>query len=148
MTGFNHMVTGVAIAVTVQNPVLAPVLSLISHLVLDALPHYDPGYNGPHKPPGKQFKPYIIIEAILIPIVLLASIIYFQNHWLLVLGCALAAYSPDILWAFEKRHGHRKHLRTFYNFHNKIQWGERSWGWSIEAIYFLALVSILSQYKI
>lgn len=147
MTGFNHIVTGVAIAVTVQNPILAPLLSLASHFLLDALPHYDPGYYGPHKPYGKQFKPYLVLEAILIPLVLLVSIIIFHNHWLLVLACALAAYAPDILWAFEKRYGHKKILKQFYSFHNKIQWGERPWGWTIESAYFFAIGFIALQYQ-
>ncbi|HEX6462277.1 MAG TPA: hypothetical protein VFZ58_03315 [Candidatus Saccharimonadales bacterium] len=143
MTGFNHIATGVVIAVSVQHPVLAPILSLVSHFILDALPHYDPGYYGPREPYGKQFKPYLIIETLLIPAVLVTSIIIFQNHWLLVLVCALLAYAPDILWAFEKRYGQQKLLKKFYEFHNKIQWGERPWGWTIESVYFFAIGFIL-----
>jgi len=149
MTGFNHMLTGTAIALSVQSPWLAPVLSFASHFILDALPHYDPGYRGPHQQPEKHFKYYIALEIIAIPAVMATSILLFHQHWLLVLGCMLTAYLPDVLWALERRHGHRTFLNKFYAFHNKIQWGERPWGWTIEAVYFFAVGYVLvSNYYI
>ncbi len=146
MTGFNHIITGIGIAVTVRHPIAAPLLAFVSHFVLDALPHYDPGYYGPHQAVHKHFKFYILFEAMVIISILAASVFLFQAELWLVLLCAVAAILPDIFWLAEKAHGHRYGLKQFYTFHTIIQWGERRWGWTIELVYFAIISVTLLQY--
>ena len=42
MTAPNHALTGALIGLTISNPALALPLAFLSHLVCDAIPHYDP----------------------------------------------------------------------------------------------------------
>lgn len=145
MTGFNHVLTGVAIAVAVRHPVVAPFLSLISHFTLDSLPHFG---NHPNIVPfTRRFKIYLVAEITLMLAIATIAFIAFPDIKWLVLACAALAFLPDFLWTFESYAGrHSPKMRAFYNFHYSIQTVEHPRGWIVEAGYFSLLILLLSAY--
>lgn len=145
MTGFNHVLTGVTIAVVVKQPLLAPILSLISHFILDSLPHF--GNHPDIVPYNRKFKMYLVVEVVLILAVIMVSLALFPNLWWLIIACASLAFLPDFFWILESRLRPRlRFAETFYQFHTSIQKSEYPQGWIIELIYFGILLVLLSQY--
>lgn len=61
MTETAHLIVGAAIAATVPNPLLASVLALSSHIILDIVPHWDTGTNW-RKRPVKKTALYTAID--------------------------------------------------------------------------------------
>jgi len=145
MTGFNHVITGVAIAVSVRHPLLAPLLSLASHFALDSLPHF--GNHPDIVPYNRAFKVYMALEVICMAIITTAGILLFPDLQLLILVCAGLAFLPDFFWIFEPQLSHRNFLtRRFYEFHHAIQTGEHPRGWIIELGYFGLLLFVIWLY--
>ena len=140
------MATGAVIALVVKQPLLAVPLAFASHFVLDALPHYGVPQDRRHE--YRSFKRILIVDA-LCTIVLGITMIVLTHSWL-VLGCMVAALSPDTVWGFklllDKQRGKKFTLPTdpFSRFHKNIQWGERHWGWIIELIWAVASIVGLS----
>jgi hypothetical protein len=134
MTGFNHVLTGIAIAVIVKHPVAAPLLALLSHFVLDALPHF----GGPEwfERWGKPLRRMVIADATLCLLSVVGGIMLFPNIWAIILVCATAATLPDWLWIFYYKY---KIRHRFFEWHLQIQRYERPWGGYVEATYALAL---------
>lgn len=145
MTGLNHAMTGIAIAVTVKNPVLAPVVALVSHFVLDALPHF----GHPKLEPGrKAFDYYLMLEAVFMTAVTVAAMFLFSEQWFLVGLCAFLAFSPDILWYFKSFRPHpaiAKKLAKYFAFTSVIQWYERPPGAIVEIVYLLSLIGLINS---
>jgi len=54
MTATSHAIVGSVIAAKVGNPALAIPIALASHLVLDAIPHWDTATNGKNGTLGKK----------------------------------------------------------------------------------------------
>lgn len=144
MVGLNHALTGIAIAVMVKNPVLAPVIALASHFVLDALPHF----GHPKLTPGtKAFRWYLLADAALMVAATLTAMLLFSAHWFLVGLCAFMAFAPDVLWYFtdyRPRRSTAKWLQSYTTFAKIIQWYERPLGAVIEAIYAVVIVVFIS----
>lgn len=53
MTETAHLVMGAAIASRVSNPILAAIFAVISHIILDIVPHWDTGTNWRNRPVKK-----------------------------------------------------------------------------------------------
>lgn len=131
MTGYNHAMTGAAIALVVKQPLLAAPLAFLSHFVLDVTPHFGgtPVYEYGHK-----IFPYIMAtDALLSAGTLLFVCSLAPTLAALILLCALCAILPDIL------------LLTYYTndrpntwlhrWHLGMQWFERPEGAIVEASY-------------
>lgn len=144
MTTSNHLFAGAVIALTIKQPLLAAPLALMSHFVLDALPHYGhggPGYGGLFK-----FKLTYLIEAFnLVGIPLLIYLLWGQSIW--VFAAALLALSPDFVWVYRyfwyERYGSLPPGSRFTRFHHRIQW-ERPWGITVELLALVGLVALTS----
>ena len=145
MTGLNHVLTGVAIAVSVRHPVLAPVLSLVSHFVLDSLPHF--GNHPDFVPYNRAFKIYLVLEVVFMALITAIGVLLFPDiQWLIIL-CAGLAFLPDFFWILEDQLKDRNQfMRRFYRFHHGIQTGEHPRGWIIELAYFGLLLLIVWLY--
>ena len=137
MTGFNHVLVGVTIAVAVQQPILAPILAFGSHFVLDALPHY---WNDTYVPWNKKFIRLLSIDAALCFAVLAFAIWLFPHLWWLLALCAFMATLPDWLWIL---HFGLNKQHWFFTFHKKIQWAEKPWGLWIEVPFGCLMTLIL-----
>lgn len=143
MTGFNHVLTGIAIAATVQQPIIAPIAALVSHFVLDSLPHF--GNHPTIRPWKRPFLVYLVIDGILALGFMLLGLAWFPEQALLVLACAALAFAPDWLWPVHLlwNKGH-----WFFDFHKRIQWAEVPWGFWIEIPYTLIVVTVLYNLSI
>ncbi len=147
MTGFNHIATGAVIALAVKQPAIALPLAFVSHFVLDGLPHYGVPMDRRHE--YASLKRMLVIDAVCSGLLVVAMILLTRS-WLVV-GCMLAAFSPDSVWgfklAYDKLNGRRYSLPrdVFSRFHKKIQWGERPLGWVIELVCATALVWALNS---
>lgn len=145
MTAINHAVTGALIAVVVPNPLLAIPLALVSHLALDALPHFS------HK---QIFTKYltefqIMLVADILACLAFATIIFVAQptNWWLIILCAFLATSPDFLWFRDfvaiKRHKKQQKPDAVRRFMGWIQWSQTPAGTIVEIIWFVAVASIL-----
>lgn len=130
MIGFNHAMTGVIIAATVP-PVYVPVVALLSHFVMDALPHF--GQSETFKPYTKPFKILLLFDALLCFLVLGFGIWLFPNLWPMMILGTFFATAPDFLWLLK---GKVRGLRNYFTFAKKIQWAESPDGWTYELVYF------------
>lgn len=127
MTGFNHVLTGMVLAVTIQQPLLAPVAALCSHFIADALPHF--GGVEWFESWGKRMLALVIIDGVLSLIFLAVGFALFPEHRVLLAVCAAAATAPDWLWLLYYKFGAR---HKFFDWHQAIQRYERPWGAYVE----------------
>lgn len=138
MTGFNHALTGAAIGLAVQQPLLVVPLAFLSHFVLDALPHFDhPFYTFGHKHAWK----FYVTDAV-IAISGMAAVLFLAPHLALavLLGAAFAVL-PDATLIHYYTKGKPKHW--FHNFHLGIQWFERPPGILVEAAYLVFIGTVV-----
>lgn len=134
MTATSHAAAGATIALIVKEPLIALPLALISHFVMDALPHF--GYPG-HGGFGEALKhrlTYIFISIDIVAFIFFVTLIT-ELPWVVIFA-ALVAIVPDIIWAtyyfgYERR-GLTPPGKNFLNFHSRLQWCERPWGIWIE----------------
>lgn len=138
MTGFNHVLTGITIAVVVQQPVLAPAVALASHFVLDMTPHF--GGLKWFDEWGKRLQILIAIDALLCIAFVSLGLWLFPNLAWLIVTCAFAAILPDLFWVFHYKYG-VKH--RFFEFHQDIQRFERPWGAFVEITFCMFLLGCL-----
>lgn len=94
MTITNHLLAGSLIGLAIKEPLLAAVLALASHFVMDALPHFGyPGRKG-YSEVLKYRLTYIVSVATLLTSV--SVIIWLLAHGeYFALGMGLVAVSPD-----------------------------------------------------
>lgn len=141
MTGFNHVLTGVTIAVVVQQPIVAPLLALASHFVLDAIPHF--GHSRFEKW-GRDLHLLILFDGLLCLSVLTASLLLFPHLQALIILCAGMAILPDLLWIFYYKYDLR---HKFFAFHQGIQRYEKPLGAIVEICYVVAISALLLSLK-
>jgi hypothetical protein len=96
MTSFTHIAVAGAIGEKIQNPVLAYFAGIISHLILDKVPHYWPESN--------KVRGYIIGGDALFSLSLLAGLFYLpsSNHLGLFCG-ALGGATVDTIFVLIMR---------------------------------------------
>ncbi|HEY4695025.1 MAG TPA: hypothetical protein VIH52_03660 [Candidatus Nanoarchaeia archaeon] len=100
-----HLLVGAAIIKAVPEPTISLPLALLSHFVLDSIPHWD---GSPQAPFSLKASSAIIIDyAFGASLVLLFSV-GFENQYLIWLGAFLGTL-PDFLL------GTYKHLESFFS---------------------------------
>lgn len=150
MTAPNHALTGAVIGLTVTNPLLALPLALVSHLVCDAIPHYDPPEtNKATVFTSMQFvRDFLVIGAGLCLLIVLLLAYARPQHWLTAAVCAFLATSPDLLWIprfLRARRTGKDVLPSgwFFWLHDRIQWltgPKLIW---VEAAWFVVFSALL-----
>jgi hypothetical protein len=146
------MLTGAVVAVGLQHPLLIAPIAVASHFLLDVLPHFGV-HHGDHAKRNKHpLFQYMLIIDVALSIALLAllpSILRGAiSWWVLILGMAFA-FLPDVAWLYRFFYELGKKKRKPYEesrlsrFHDKIQWGERSWGVFVEIIFFAGMGVLL-----
>ena len=150
MTATNHALTGALIAAVVPNPVVGLPLALLSHFVLDALPHF--GAHTVAKPSSKEFRAILIFDGLMMSALLLC--IAFAAYrtdvtpWFVVVAGGFLGAAPDIMWLKHYQSdlkGQDKHWDIVRTVHKKIQRWELSWGWTVEVVWFVALIAVLNR---
>lgn len=152
MTATNHALTGAAIAIVINEPVLAIPLAFLSHYVIDALPHF--GIPGSIKERNKSLLGRVVVSVDAICFISALVILPLLAHrinvspWL-VLACMLAAFAPDAVYLIR----FPKELKTgefikggiFSRFHRKIQWFERPWGILVEIVFMGLILTFIAN---
>ena len=147
MIATNHALTGAVIGLSVGNPILAIVLATASHFALDALPHFGPSKSDIG---GKIFRNYLITDALLCLVLVLALAIVAPQHWLLASVCAFLATLPDAMWIPDflsarrgKKHRNFASRGILVRLHAGVQWYQKPLGAITEVIWFAGAVTIL-----
>lgn len=145
MTAANHALTGTAIGLVIGQPILALPLALISHYVLDALPHFESG-QGEHAYTKKWFHNYLKAE-FLVCVLIVAVLFWLQPaYWLLASVCAFVAAAPDLAsikrFVLQKDGKHYNPGR-YARFASKIQWFEKPIGAVVEVFWAIAMLAVI-----
>ena len=138
MTGLNHVLTGAAIGLAVQEPLLVIPLALVSHFILDAIPHFD---HEIYRYGSKHFTKIMLSDSILSIGAVLGLVLLFPANALGIILGALSATAPDFLWPYYYTHGRPQNW--YYKFHVGIQWFERPAGAWVEASYLIFIGTVL-----
>src|SRR5262245_50011848 len=138
MTGINHVLTGAAIGLAVQNPWLAAPLALASHFVLDAIPHFD----HEHYHWGSRWFWHIMITDGLVSLGALGLLVWLLPMYAVpILTGAAFAILPDLtLLYYYLRHRPRHWI---FRLHLGMQWFERPAGALVEASYLVLISTVL-----
>ena len=143
------MLAGAVVATGVQQPLLIVPLALISHFVLDMVPHFGVHENDHakrNKHPLFHFILAVDIAMAAALLVMLPSILSGAiDRWVLLLGMVLA-WIPDAVWIrhfVHSRRGQELAKGWLTTFHEKIQWFERPPGIVVEILWFVAMGTAL-----
>lgn len=144
MTATNHALTGALIGLTVHNPWVAIPVAVASHLVCDALPHFDS--TDPKWIAHKGFRMYLALDLCLC--VLLVAVLFASGNpnWLLASVCAFAATVPDAIWIRQLivvTSGKAFHANPLERFLLWIQWSAKPSGAVVEAAWLLGTLMLL-----
>jgi hypothetical protein len=148
MTGLNHAVTGAFVGAAINKPVIALPAALLSHFVIDAIPHWN-----------YELKPHIARRQVvmladlalsLALLVILASTVD-ANPYLVIIG-GLLGILPDTMWLRFFISGrpaitgsHKRLINRMRRFHFWIQWSETSWGFFVELAWFPLMLWLIYQ---
>lgn len=145
MTATNHVLTGSLLGLTLHQPLLAVPLALLSHFVLDALPHY-----GDKNHVHDHFKTILMLDMLIASMVLVALILLRPAYWQLGLVCGIVAASPDLMWLpmwlRELKNKRPKFENIILRFHKNIQWAERAHNYPVEVVWFVAGLFLLAKH--
>ena len=144
MTGLNHAVTGALVAVAAGEPAIALPVALLSHFVIDSLPHWD--YEIPGHP---KIRRMVIGLDMLMSILLVAllALMSADSAWL-VLACGFLAILPDTMWLPYILYGKpsptsgKSPLNRLRHLHFKIQWSESAAGIYAELLWFVTMLGL------
>lgn len=149
MTATNHVLTGLLIVSVVPNPIISLPLALLSHFLLDSLPHYGNAIIGKD---SLTFKVILGADMYLALVCLgLVFLLAPENGALLIAGGILAA-SPDLMWLPDFINANRHLPPPIYDpirrFHARIQWFQRPKGAWVELAWFVVVFVITFGYTI
>lgn len=151
MTATNHALFGAIVVTVIPNPLIGLPAAFLAHLLLDAAPHFGVAYYDDVKQRNgsRLFQAVILIDSLLLLLglaVLIGAPDVAVSKMYLAAG-AIACMAPDIAWIYravgEHRSGKTKPANKFNHFHSKVQWGEFSWGWTLEIAWFLLFTGII-----
>ena len=151
MTATHHALTGAAIGLIVGQPILAIPLALVSHFILDAIPHFAFSTDGEKVLRTKLFRNYLIVEALLCFLIVCFLFASQPTNWLLAAICAFVAASPDFLHInkyIKKVRGQEWKQGWFSKFAVGIQWFQRPIGGVVEVAWCIAMIVIIAQFVV
>jgi hypothetical protein len=132
----NHALTGAVLGLTIRNPAMLAPAAVLSHFVLDAIPHF-----GHHESSLKSTRWRItglvdgLVTALAVTVALLIWPQY-TNHIMLGVGFAIL---PDLFYIPEILLG-RRITGWFGRWHSRIQWGENPTGWPVDLAWLTLLL--------
>jgi hypothetical protein len=138
MIGFNHALVGGLIGKLLPLPIAIP-LSIASHFILDALPHY--GIPQHHRDSSKFWKYFFILEFFA---TIGLAVWALANHHYAMYICGQLAVLPDFVWVAKVIKNRsfnltKTRVSPYERWHIRIQRFERRWGIWVE----LPLAAIL-----
>jgi hypothetical protein len=135
----NHVMTGAAIALTVNDPIVAAPTAFASHFVLDSIPHF--GAKGASFKQPKWFLLGTVDCLVSFSIYLFLIAHSPQHFWLITIGMFFAAL-PDLFYIPETFFNKRLDPAWFRKFHGKIQI-ELPRGILVEIIWATIMITVL-----
>ncbi len=144
MTATNHVVMGALVATVFHNPLIAIPVAVLSHFALDSLPHFD--YLEKNQKSLKSLIGLSTDMAIAASILVAIYILHPASVWL-VLACAVAAASPDLMWLYYlvSKKKHPKEARpSIVRFHSNIQGHTGPKLWPVELVWLGLIGSIVA----
>ena len=147
MTGTNHVLTGIAIAVTIKNPIAAPFVAFLSHFALDMVPHF----GHPSIDPGskhfvfRNLVLFLVIDACFCFTALFWALLSWPSLWLTIILSTGFATLPDFMWI---AHYGYKVNSWFFDFAKRIQVYEKPPGLVIEVIFAILIITLLISHTI
>lgn len=147
MMMINHMVTGAVIAFTVKEPLLALPLAVLSHFVLDSIPHFgDNDQCASKEGYFPRFKKVVLITDAAFTVIFMSWLVV--SGYTLAIACAVAAASPDFVWIYReivlKIRGSLKPRNVISKFHETVQWYEKRWAIVIDVAYLAFMLRVLA----
>lgn len=147
MIATNHALTGAAIGLAVHQPLLAVPLALLSHFVLDGLPHFA---SKRMQPGSKAFLYYLAADAGACAAIVLCLAILQPHYWLLAAVCAFVATSPDFMWInqFLAASAGKKPKKITWlpmKIHSSVQWYQKEPGLFVELGWGVAMLVVLAK---
>jgi hypothetical protein len=134
MRAINHTVTGAVVGAAIGNPWLALPAALLSHFVLDIIPH-----SGDTDGTSLYFKLELAVDAALGAAFLLTIAILQPEQWLLLIACGVLGAAPDLwwlpYWIWELKEGKPRKLDKLGKLMGDIQWSQTKPGYIVEAIW-------------
>lgn len=137
MISSTHITVGAAIGLSVGRAIPDPILSipvalltgLVSHHILDSIPHTDPGSFrelGDHRPASAQEILFALPDNLIATITILAFFYLKEPSFPMLIG-AIGGNLPDVwhnvdLWS---RLSRQQILPSYYRLHQKMHWTAR-----------------------
>lgn len=144
MTIINHVTTGALVAVAIDKPAIALPAALLSHFVLDAVPHWDYKFkNVFHKQAA------IMIDMTLTLWLLVVLAASFHASARLIIAGGFLGILPDAVWLPEIVQGkpipmnRKTPLHYLRRLNAWFQWSESPNGKYVEIAWFIATLSLL-----
>lgn len=146
MRAINHAMAGALIGLVSGQPAVAVPAAIVSHFVLDTIPHH--GSNKPDAEAlrSRWFSIILLGDAILCGLLVLVLFLSQPPYWQLAAWCAFLAASPDFLFVnrYIKTLRHQPFkLSRLVAWTRQIQWFQRPIGALVEIAWFLAAVVLL-----
>jgi len=145
------MLAGAVVATAIQQPLIVFPAVILSHFLLDTLPHFGVREEIPSERNKHPLFRYVLaidflltaVLLLLLPSILRGTV----SWWVLVIGMFLA-WAPDLVWVrefFKIIKTKEDHARTNWltRFHQKIQWFEKPLGLITEVVWFGAMAVLL-----
>lgn len=148
MTATNHALTGAIIGLTIAQPVPAMILAVLSHFVLDAIPHFKVDQPDEKLLKTAWFRNYLVTEALFCFLLVVALYMTQPTYWFVPAVCAFLAAAPDLLSInkyLKTRQGKKWQPGLYTKFAGGIQWFQRPIGGVVEVIWFGASLFILAN---
>lgn len=147
MQGTVHLLAGAAIGVLIPHaPTMIP-LALLSHYILDLLPHIDPETFAHANKPYTLLQRISLTADIIIVLGLVYALFLLQNSSIHIFLAAITAMLPDLLVPLEKYSIFHPLRRFHYMFHwnpNRAKY----WDWYIAGLIAPVIVGTLSVFII
>jgi hypothetical protein len=135
VTFTNHVLTGSAMGIYLPLPVLLPA-GMVSHFILDALPHWD--MNWP------SFNKVLVADIIIGILAFLILFAYLPDFRLPMTVGAFLCSAPD-LQQIPKMYGKRPWFYPLYRFHHWIQWSQTRPGFAYEFIWAVMMGAMINS---
>ena len=148
MIATNHALTGAIIGLSLNQPLMAVPLALMSHFVMDALPHYGSNLPDTVLYKTKIFRNYLVLEAIVCFLIVVTLALMRPENWILGSVCAFVAAAPDLASInhyVKLRYGKLWQPGLYVKFAGSIQWFQRPIGWVVELTWAVGAVIILAK---
>jgi hypothetical protein len=119
MLAINHTLTAVVLAVSIEKPAIVLPLALISHFLIDIIPHYGNGTNIVRGTNLYDIK--VVIDGLLSIVVTVLAMQHWPNKAPIILAAVFFSVLPDLLWPLALIVRRKGVVWEFFKFHKLIQ---------------------------